>query len=127
MSMTNAMDRDWEALAGLTEETRAIALDYLAGLPDRPVAARDTAYPETALPRQGVGAEGALRLFQQAILPNLSASPGPIGRRNSSPSMSSVRAVRAEATESPLIEAFWSMAETSQSPSSAAGLVPPIT
>lgn len=77
MSISNAMDRDWQTLDGLTEETRAIALDYLAGLPDRPVAARNTLYPETALPQQGIGAEGALRLFQQAILPNLSASPGP--------------------------------------------------
>lgn len=77
MSVTNAMDRDWAALSGLTEETRALALDYLAGLKDRPVSARNTAYPQTDLSQAGVGAAAALDIFRQTILPNLSASPGP--------------------------------------------------
>ncbi|MFC7528233.1 pyridoxal phosphate-dependent decarboxylase family protein [Actinoplanes sp. GCM10030250] len=68
---------DLAALPDLLQSTRDYAAQVLAGLGERPVARPPAAGPPAALPDEGVGAAGALALFDERWAPGFSGSAGP--------------------------------------------------
>ncbi|WP_161973945.1 pyridoxal phosphate-dependent decarboxylase family protein [Hwanghaeella grinnelliae] len=71
------MHADYEILPELLAEARRLAVDFHAGLKDRPVGARNPVMAPQVLPDEGGGALSALKQFEQTVAPQLSASAGP--------------------------------------------------
>lgn len=71
------MQADYEALPELLAEARRLAVEFHAGLKDRPVGARNTEYGTQQLPEDGIGGQAALLEFETSVAPKLSASAGP--------------------------------------------------
>jgi len=71
------MHADYEALPELLAETRRLALDFHAGLKDRPVGAPDTRIAPQKLRQEGVGGLAALKEYEETVAPRLSGSAGP--------------------------------------------------
>jgi glutamate/tyrosine decarboxylase-like PLP-dependent enzyme len=71
--------RDARELGALLDEVRGAALEFLASLPERPVAAPEGGRPEAAprLREEGLGARAAVGHFRAAYEPWLSGSAGP--------------------------------------------------
>lgn len=72
-----SMHDDYGRLHEILAATRQIALDFHAGLRDRPVASPVTTMAPTPLHEDGAGAAGALQGFSELVAPHLSASVGP--------------------------------------------------
>ena len=68
---------DLAALPELLATARELSFNYLASLPDRPVAVPTPELPPLSLPEIGVGGEVALRDFWRDYADQLGASAGP--------------------------------------------------
>ncbi len=71
------MHADYDALPELLAEARRLALDFHAGLKDRPVGAPDTRIAQQELRDAGVGGLAALKEYEDSVAPRLSGSAGP--------------------------------------------------
>ncbi len=68
---------DLHDLPALLATARDLSLDYLASLPERPVAVRAAPGPLPALPEVGAGGEAALQAFWHQYADQLGAGSGP--------------------------------------------------
>lgn len=64
-------------LAEILDAAQRMALSFRASLSTRPVACPAPLRPSFSLPKEGLGALGALGTFQEQLEPGLSGSPGP--------------------------------------------------
>ena len=73
----SVMHEDYAELPAILDAARRIAVDFHAGVAERPVASPVTAMAGQRLPDRGIGSMAALERFEREVAPHLSASVGP--------------------------------------------------